>query len=227
MKFFSLALVLILGFALAGCSWNPFHKIYSATTVIQIRPRGVINLAYLKAEIDQWNRIPSDMLSPNFLTVIIKDQKLDQVWAKRFQSDHDVLSPQEALDHLREVLKIEWVSGTNIIKITASSEVPQEAANIANAVADNYKAQCDQEDTERYERNQSSLRTLITRQQKVVGDAKATVEKLPNDADAQRDLDKQQNALDSLNFRFNQDIGDAPLMESFVRIISRAMAPPE
>ena len=224
MKSPSLSLVLILGLTLAGCAWNPFHKMYSATAEMQIRLRdnGPMSMPAPNGQI-QIEMQMEFMQTPDILTAIIKNQTLDQIWAKRLQSDHDVLPPQQALDHLRKVLKIEAVPGTNIVKVTASSEVPQEAADIANALVDTYKAQRDQEEAERNSRGIDSLREQITQQQKVVDDKKAAVEKHPRDVNAQRDLVQQQSLLDALNIRLKQVIADQPLEESPVRIISRAL----
>jgi uncharacterized protein involved in exopolysaccharide biosynthesis len=174
------------------------------------------------------------------------DLKLDKSWAVRFKAESGPLTPKETLDHLRKVLKMEAVPGTNIIKITASSEVPQEAANIVNALVDHYKALRDQERAVQFNRGVDFLRGQVTQQQKVVDDAKATVEKarqnlssigptLPNEhkdpmtpyRDAQRDLIQQQSLLDSLNVRLKEVIADETLEGSPVRIISRAVPPPE
>jgi uncharacterized protein involved in exopolysaccharide biosynthesis len=226
MKFLSLALALTLGLTLAGCGWNHFHKMYSATAVIQIEPR----TSFMRELPDASTQIATEiefMQSPDNLTPIIQKLKLDQIWAKRFKSDHDVLSPQKALDHLRKVLKIETVSGTNIIKVTACSEAPQEAADIANAVADNFKALRDQEEAERNKRGVDALRNMITQQQKVVDDAKADLAKMQQNDSAHREFNQQQSLLDALNNRLKEVIHDIPLQESRVRIVSRAVASPE
>ena len=167
------------------------------------------------------------MQSPDILTPIIQDLKLAQIWAKRFKSDHDVMTQQEALDHLRKVLKIEAVTGTNIVKVTASSQMPQEAADIANTLIDHYKAYSDQHEVERFERGADVMRDQITQQEKVVNDAKSAAAKLRQDDNAQRWLEQQQSLHDALNARLKQDIADHRLQESRVRIISRAVAPPE
>jgi uncharacterized protein involved in exopolysaccharide biosynthesis len=167
------------------------------------------------------------MQSDDMLTPIIQNLKLDQIWAKRFRSDHDTLSPQEALDHLHKVLKIEEVSGTNILKVTAYSEEPQEAADIANAVADHYLAIRDQEEAVRKKRGEDALRDQIAQQQKVVEDAKAALATSPNDMNSGREFEQQQALLNALNLRLNQVIADEKIMESPVRIISRAIPPRE
>ncbi len=250
MKSFSHTLALLIALALAGCGWNPFHKMYSATALMQIQitasgiqSMGVVSDSKFGSETEVRPQMEI-LTSQDFLTPIIEAQKLDGIWAKRFRSDHEKLSHQATLDHLRKILKIGWVPGTNIIGVTAASELPQEAADIANAVVDHYKAMRAQEQAEHDRGGVESLRTQIAQQQKVVDDKKVNLEKLrqtlgaigpePQNNDywlpfriAQREFEQQQALLDALNLRLKQVIADEPLEPSPVRIISRAFAPPE
>jgi uncharacterized protein involved in exopolysaccharide biosynthesis len=245
MKSLSVVLVLIPGLLLAGCGANTAPKMYSATAEIHIEPLISVMMSLPEASAQIATHLQF-MQSSDILTPIVQELKLDQIWAKRFQSNHDALSAQEALDHLSKVLKIEAVPGKNIVMVTACSEIPQEAADIANALVDHYKAYLDKEEAVRNKRGEDSLRDAITQQQQAVDNAKAAIEKLrlnlgyigptlPNEhkdplipfRDAQRDLIQQQSLFDALNNRLKEVIHDIPLQESRVRIISRAVAPPE
>jgi uncharacterized protein involved in exopolysaccharide biosynthesis len=238
---------------------NWLQKVYTATARIQIRPMGVIGLprpdpnfhpAAFQAEFEF-------MQSPDFLLPVIYDLGLDKAWAKRVDqsgvdalSSPDALLPQDALAYMHKILKLDFVRGTNIINITASSDVPKEAAAIANAIADRYKTMRDVEEDQRTSRGEDSLRDQIARQQKIVDERKAAVEKMrqelgrshhiiarpgdPNDQtktdlqpfrDAQRELEQQQDLLDALNVGLKQADTNRQLRESPVRIISRAEAP--
>jgi uncharacterized protein involved in exopolysaccharide biosynthesis len=90
MKTFSLAFVLVLGLALAGCGWNPFHKIYSATALIQITPRIYSEPLFLvgpNGPPDGPTQIATEIKniqSDDILTPIVQELKLDQVWARAF-----------------------------------------------------------------------------------------------------------------------------------------------
>ena len=226
MKSFTLALVLVLGLALAGCGSNASHKMYSATAEIEIRfregpehpgandPSGPAQIA---SEIEL-------MQSNDVFVPVIDNHKLNQTWGKRFKSGESTLTWQEALDHMHKILKIEAVPKTNIIKITASSEVPQEAATIANAVVDNYKVQRDKQEAGRNKRNMDALGTQIAQQQKVVEAQRAAANKQPQAVDPRRAL-MQQTILDALNSRLKQVTADQQSEESPVRIVSRAVAP--
>ena len=147
MKSLSLAFVLALGLVFVGCHGNPFHKMYSATAEIELNLAWTpaLNTADRAFDPALFSAEVKDMLSDANLMPVLQQLKLDRIWAKRLQSDHDTLSPQEALDHLRNVLKIENPRRTDIVEITAYSEIPQEAADIANAITDSYKTRREQE----------------------------------------------------------------------------------
>jgi uncharacterized protein involved in exopolysaccharide biosynthesis len=185
--------------------------------------------------------------SPDFLLSVIKDLGLEQAWAKRLYKSDDQLPDVDALTHMENVLKFRNEPGTNMISITASSDLPQEATDIANAVADRYKTMLDVEVDQQTNRGADSLRDQIAEQQRVVEEKRAAVEKIRQELgkvgitipsstgkasallqafhDAQHDLDQQQAILDALNVRLKQVMADSQLQESPVQILSRAEIP--
>jgi capsular polysaccharide biosynthesis protein len=109
-------------------------KVYTATAQIQIVANPQSSDAPFQAELET-------MESPDFLRPVINDLDLDGAWAKRvYKSQQELLPAAEALAYLHHILKIDVVRGTNIITITAASDEPKEAADIANAIADRYQA---------------------------------------------------------------------------------------
>jgi uncharacterized protein involved in exopolysaccharide biosynthesis len=219
---------------------NALPKVYTATAQIMVLQRGLLivpgsNTNRTDSGFDFTNFQVEflTMESSDFLLPIIHDLGLDKAWAKRVyksDQDQDQLSDQDALAYMNKILKLDFQRGTNIINITVSSDEPTEAAAIANAIADRYKTMRDSDEAQRSNRSTDVLRDQIARQQKVVDEAKATVEKMPHDQstthlDAQRNLEQQQNLLDALNLRLKQDMADNQLRESPVRIISRAQPP--
>jgi uncharacterized protein involved in exopolysaccharide biosynthesis len=182
------------------------------------------------------------MESPDVLLPVIQDLGLDKTWAKSVSKDR--LNETEALNKIAQKLRIDAIAGTNILKINVTSGDPMEAAQIANAIADRYKAKRDSEEDQRVTRGMDSLRQYIAMQQKVVEDQKTVVEKMrqvlsskhiitstavdPAFSDftkSEHKLADQQSLLDALNVRLKQDIEDVKLMRSSVRIISRAEVP--
>jgi len=179
-------------FALSvGTGWyvteQVLPKIYSATAQIEIKPRGIQEVpGFMQNSTDKgfdptaFQTEFEIMHSSDVLLPIISDLGLDKVWAKRiFKSPSGSVPPLVALGYMNgNVLKIDSKRGTDIIVIMAESEVPQEAADIANAVADHYKTMRDVEEDQRSSRGGDSLRDQIAQQQKVVDADKANVEKL-------------------------------------------------
>jgi capsular exopolysaccharide synthesis family protein len=161
-------------------------KVYMATAQIQILPRGetavspIGNDGSTEKSFDPINFQAEFqiMQSSDVLTPLITELQLDKIWAKREKTSLDALPPQDALDYLTGHLKLDFSRGSNIINITISSEVPKECADVANAIADRYKAMRDGEEDQRNNRGTDALRDQIAQQQKVVDDAKDAVEKM-------------------------------------------------
>lgn len=167
-------------------------KIYTTTAQIQINPAHVVDVASLTsaktdAVIDS-NTFQSEfqiMQSPDVLKPIISDLQLDKIWAKRvYKSSLEQLPMQDALGYMTQILHLDFQRGTNIIQITVASEVPKECADIANAVADRYKAKRDIEEDQRNTRGIDSLREQIAEQQKRVDEARAKVEAMRQDLES-------------------------------------------
>jgi uncharacterized protein involved in exopolysaccharide biosynthesis len=129
---------------LAGLSLiDVLPKVYKGTAMIQLPPGDLVTPtapgSMLEPEPFQ-PEFENTMMSPEFLLAVVKDLGLDKEWAKRlYKSDQDQLPDVDALTHMEKLLKIDVKRGTHVVQITAESDVPQEAADIANAVAQRYK----------------------------------------------------------------------------------------
>jgi polysaccharide biosynthesis transport protein len=164
-------------------------KIYTATAQMQIKPRNITDITpFVEGGTDRSLDAQSFqaeyeiMQSPDVLLPIIDSLGLGKTWAKRvFKTNLETLPPLEALGYMAGVLHIDFKKGSNIIEVTASSEVPSEASDIANALVDGYKTKRDTEENERSNKGTDSLRDQIAQQQKTVTEKKAAVEKLRND----------------------------------------------
>jgi capsular exopolysaccharide synthesis family protein len=166
-------------------------KTYTASSQIQIlqertpdvpsltdSPDITINATEFEADFQK-------MQSQEVLQPIISDLKLDEAWARELKLKQDKLTPLEAYTYMKgNVLSFEPVRGTNIVNVTASSQVASEAAAIANAVAQRYKAMRDLELDAENNRGIESFTSQITQQQAVVDDKKAVVDKLRAEASA-------------------------------------------
>ena len=79
--------------------------------------------------------------SPAVLDPVVAKLNLDTVWAKRiYKSSVDKLPLQDARNYLKGNLTVTFHHGTNLVEIVGHSDVPQEAADIANAVVESYKS---------------------------------------------------------------------------------------
>ena len=190
-------------------------KIYRATAQIQINAARIVEVSSIGTSTTE-NHIDTNyfqsefqiMQSPDVLKPIISDLQLDKTWAKRvYKTSMDQLPMQDALSYMGRILHLDFTRGTNIIEITVSSEVPAECANIANAVADRYKAKRDIDEDQRSTRGIDSLREQIAEQKKVVEDARRKVEDLRTELGKQHiDIPNNNSTGPSVTERLEQDL---------------------
>jgi succinoglycan biosynthesis transport protein ExoP len=161
-------------------------KVYTSTSQIQLRPSKFSSAS----GISPYDTLPNSVIDPmtfqaeftimqssDVLMPIITNLQLDKIWAKRvYKSSMDAMPPQDALAYMNKILHLDFVRSTNIINITVSSEVSKESADIANAIADQYKTMRDVEEQTRNDKATNSLREQIDQQTTVVADARKKVE---------------------------------------------------
>jgi capsular exopolysaccharide synthesis family protein len=167
-------------------------KVYTASAEIQLHPAGEHSVVTI-------DNAPADkgfdptafqaefeiLQSPDMLQPIINDLQLDKIWAQRlYKGKLEKMQPLDALAYMNSILRLDLKRGTNIIQITVSSEVAQEAADIANAVADRYKTVRQVSEDQRNTRGEESLQEQIDQQQKVVDQKRAVLDKMREDAAA-------------------------------------------
>jgi capsular exopolysaccharide synthesis family protein len=163
-------------------------KIYSATSQIEIKPRGVLDVNSLDSfktdsqfDTTTFQAEFEIIQSPKVLQPVIVQLGLEKKWAANVFKI-PTMTDQEALGYLEGLLKVDFKRGTDIITITVSEEDPKEAADIANAIADSYKSMRDDEENERNNRGADSIRQQIVQQQAIVDDRRATVDRLREEA---------------------------------------------
>ena len=163
-------------------------KWYSATATIRIQGE-VHNLKGMLPDMDrpidntEFQNEYETMHSSKVLLPIIKSLGLDKTWAKRVYklSADTALPDQDALAYMNSNLAIVYTHGTNMVNITARSQVPQEAKDIANALVASYKKLRDDDQAQKSGVGVETLRDQIADQQKVVDDAKAKRDQLRTD----------------------------------------------
>jgi capsular polysaccharide biosynthesis protein len=119
-------------------------KVYSATASMQIPTQVVNSEAYggwafsspqsraLEAELE-------NVESPEILESVVNDLGLDKAWAERVFNRSDPLTQDEAVHYLKSHLRPKFKHDSNVVEVTALSDDPKEAAQIANEVVMLYK----------------------------------------------------------------------------------------
>jgi uncharacterized protein involved in exopolysaccharide biosynthesis len=222
--------VLLVGLTLSSCS-QP--HLYHATAKIQVLPRPLTPNAPAIVKRPgpdnaQFQNEFALVFAPELLEPVIRDLKLDHIWAHRLNTGKDALSIDDALKHLNEVLKTEIVpSPPNepflLINITVTSEIPQEAADIANAIADHYKAEEDEIPARLHTEDVNAHQELLTKIKDSIAADQATVARYPDNPGALNKLRRDQGILQQIES--GQPSTEKP--ESNVQILSRATPPPE
>jgi len=202
--------ILIIFILTVGSDWfvtdQVLPKIYEASALIKITPRGEEAVTSFDGSgtdrpFDQTSfQSESEIMKSSRLQMpIISELGLDKRWAKTvYKSAVEKLTPQESLAYMGQILDISFKRGTSLIEIKAQSEDPQEAAQIANAVAEHYKAMRDADEASRSNRGSDSIRDQIAQQQKIVDQARENRDKLREEAGKQGvSIDPRDNGLAS------------------------------
>jgi uncharacterized protein involved in exopolysaccharide biosynthesis len=112
-------------------------KVYSATAAVQIQtPPGSAEAYSGWAFSSPQSRA---IQSPEILRAVISDLGLDKAWADRVFHRSDSLSTEEALHYLMSHLHPKFKHDSGVVEVTALSDDPKEAAQIANKVVELYK----------------------------------------------------------------------------------------
>ena len=189
--------------------------------------------------------------SPLVLQPVIDDLGLTGTWAKRiFGVEPRQLATGEVLGYMNRILTVKFHGGTNLMEITASSNLPEEAAAIANAVMRSYKSKRDAEQLQIVESRDPhtvSERRQIGAAEQGIESRRTDLEALrvrldakgiqldsasvdPTDPDLQnyrsgvRDLDERRHELEKLKAQLTQN-DDPSSVNPSVKIITRAVAP--
>ena len=204
---------------------------YVAVTEIEVAPPpAVLGGPGTMEVLAQQNEI-SIMRSPNVLMPIIQDLRLDHAWAAPASdqaSSAKPLAPLNALGLLSQLLKIETVPHSHLIRISVMDTTREEAAQIANAIAARYKAMRDAEEAQRHDRSVDALNDQIAQQLALIDAKKAALTKMPASgslADLQNEVDKNQRILDALQARLQQVVAEHGNTSSAVRVVKTAEAP--
>jgi succinoglycan biosynthesis transport protein ExoP len=165
-------------------------RMYTATAQIKIQSSLVhvmpgIAMADFDRPIDptEFQTEYERMHSPQVLEPVIIGLGLDKIWAQRiFKMPPGSKVPMQSLmAYMNNTLAVSFKHGTNLVEVSTRSEVPKEAADIANAVVAQYKKIRDDEQAQNNSTGSDTLQNQIAQQEKVVDEKKAYREKLRDD----------------------------------------------
>ena len=179
--------------------------VITATLVTFILPESYSSTARIKIERDapdisgMMERGGSSPYDPYFMQTefeliqselilgkVIEDLNLNTEWGKKY-ANGEHLKTSETKEILKRKIGLRFVRNTSLIEITVSSEKPEEAAKIANAVAEAYKIH------RREQRKQLSEGGIISLEKRFT--------------DQEEKVKKAQDAVDDLRVKLN--ISDA------------------
>ena len=160
-------------------------KEYSSTAQLKIQSSDVHVMPGLSMDYDrpidstEFQTEYERMHSPQVLEPVITEMGLDKIWAKRvYKAAIDKVPMQDALAYMNSILAVNFSHGTSLVDVSARSVVPQEAADIANAVVAQYKKIRDGEQAQNNSLGSDTLNDQIAQQQQLVDEKKAYREKM-------------------------------------------------
>ncbi|NKB24050.1 MAG: polysaccharide biosynthesis tyrosine autokinase [Kiritimatiellae bacterium] len=179
-----IVLTVILLVVLTGVSFTfTLPKIYKSEARISIHQDSL--------DIDVFERQMMPGYSPFFLRTqyeiiqsrpllyqVIDDLSLQQIWGEERNKDGAPISKKAAYSTLKKSLKIEQYRETDLIALMAFREEPQEAARIANQLAEVYKEQRLSVKRSEIKRGLDALKNELYKQQEKVDQAESDLEKI-------------------------------------------------
>lgn len=108
---------------------------------------------------------------------VVDNLKLQEAWAKK-RGTSTPLPKSEAVKMLKEQLDVKSVGKTDLLDIGVKSDKPEEAANLANAVAQSYRAYRLEQRKKLSEEGIASLQARLTENEQKIRDAQTNVDYL-------------------------------------------------
>jgi len=118
------------------------------------------------------------MKSADVLDRVINNLDLNKVWGRKFGGGDSVFKTTDSEGYLRGRLSLNPVRNTTLIDITVYSDKPQEAADLANALADAYSEKRKEDYDKLQNRGVAALKDEQTEQEKKIDDESRKVEEL-------------------------------------------------
>jgi serine/threonine protein kinase/capsular polysaccharide biosynthesis protein len=221
---------------------------FAATVVTFLLPESYESTARIKIEREQDLSAPgatTPYYDPYFIQTefevlqsqlvlkrVIAALDLNTVWGRKYAGGQP-LTDAESLPILRRCLELRPVRNTSLIAIRVFQDRPDEAARIANAIAEAYRAFRQEHHAQLTELGARKLREVVDEQQRKVSEAQEELERLrpaSKTDGAVRSYEERKRELDGL-IKFRNELAlklleeetDAKLpLSSLVEIVDRA-----
>jgi len=118
------------------------------------------------------------MRSRPVLTEVVRNLNLQKVWGAELNEDKSPISPELALQILARSLRVEQDRDTTLMNISATSEDPKRAAEIANEVANVYRDRRLFAKRREIQRAIDAMSNEVRKQQERVEEAEAELERI-------------------------------------------------
>ena len=146
-RWLAVSAVIFIGVMSAGVyvTDHVLAKVYSATASLQVQTQtGSSESAYSGWAFSspQSRAIQAELAnieSPEILRAVVSDLDLNKAWADRIFHRADPLTTEEAEHYLTSHLRPKFKHDSHVVEITALSDDPKEAAQIANEIVNLYK----------------------------------------------------------------------------------------
>lgn len=149
-------------------------KQYRSTVTMEVQPNSA-NVKIFDPTLSEYGGDPR--FAPTQFQIIQRSEILYPVIEKlnlqeRWAQGQTPLTRQQALGKLRGMMNLQEVRNTNLIEISVLSQIPEEAAEVANAIAEVYATERIEEQEDRLGRAMAELEDELQKQQEKVDEAR-------------------------------------------------------
>lgn len=117
------------------------------------------------------------------LRSVANNLDLPHKWAQRYKKDGGRLEEKYVIDRLQSSIRLEQIRNTSVIEISVYRDDPQESANIANRVAEEYHSNRERAKIREYDEGLDALKVVARGQENKVIEAERRVEDVREEHD--------------------------------------------
>lgn len=178
---------LLIGIAGAVFAFTSQPKLYRAAATIQIKTRAILGPITSEELVTVQKRI---IRSGAVLSPVVRELRLSEKWK---------MDAGRCINHLEKQTTVREIRNTELMQISVWDPSPQQAADLANAIAESYQSRCVEEDREMSGRAFDQLEAEVKQQRQKVEWLKARGSEDPEFINARRVLVAVEERLSTEN----------------------------